>query len=139
MTPSAERQLARLKDRYQQRANELAEVGFMLRGSLTERFLPCGTPGCRCHTDSAHLHGPYWQWSQRHEGKTQSRFLRGEQLRRHQEWLNNGRRFDKIVSEMIEISTQADAILVQEERKSNAEAPTARKKQTPRRRPLKRA
>jgi len=118
--PSArEPQLARLRDRYEKRAAELAQVGFMLKGSVVQRFLPCGTPSCRCHTDPARLHGPYWQWSGKVRGKSVSRMLREDQLPRYRKWMKNWKRIEKILNEMHDISSQADVIFRAQERQSH--------------------
>lgn len=126
------RQLARVRERYQQRATELAQVGFMLKGSLVQRFLPCGTPNCRCHADPPRLHGPYWQWSRRVEGKTVSRMLPEEQVPRYQKWIENGKRFEMIATEMHDLSAQAAALLLAQERASNPTAHPDKRRATSR-------
>lgn len=125
------RQLARLRDRYRQHAADLAQVGFMLKGSLVHRFLPCGTPSCRCHADPPQLHGPYWQWSRRVQGKTVSRMLPEEQVPRYQEWMENRKRFEQIVAEMHELSAQAAALLLEQERASSPTQRTTQQRAKP--------
>ena len=39
-------------------AAELAQIGFALPGTLTERPMRSGHPNCRCHADPPQLHGP---------------------------------------------------------------------------------
>lgn len=125
-------QLARLRARYQQHAAALAQVGFILKGSLVQRFLPCGTPGCRCHTDPPQLHGPYWQWSRRVQGKTVSRILPEDQVPRYQEWIENGKRFEAIVTQMHDLSARAAALLVEQERAPSTTPSAARRRLKPR-------
>jgi hypothetical protein len=120
MPPSTERQLARLKARYHLKARELADVGFMMKGSIVERFLTCGSPGCHCHTDASQRHGPYWQLNDRRNGKAFTRFLAPGQLARFTEWSENSKRFEEIVSEMLDISRQTDEILAEQERGTTA-------------------
>lgn len=117
MAANAERQLARLRARFETRACELAQVGFMIRGSIIERFSRCGTAGCACHDDPPKLHGPYWQWTTKVKGKTVTRNLSDEQKRRYQEWMDNAKRVDQIVADLFELSTQADVLLRDVERK----------------------
>ena len=53
MTTTTERQLARLRARFEERAHDLASVGFILRGSILRRFSRCGSPvSRRTPTDS---------------------------------------------------------------------------------------
>ena len=118
-----ERQLARLRTRYQQHATALTRVGFALKGSLVQRFLSCGTPGCHCHAEPPQLHGPYWQWSRRVRGTTVSRMLRDPQVPRYQEWIENGKRLDGIVTAMHDLAAQADALLHEQERVSPTRPP----------------
>ncbi|MDP3773500.1 MAG: hypothetical protein Q8Q85_04470 [Gemmatimonadales bacterium] len=132
MPRAPERRLARLRARYEKHAAQLARVGFMLKGSLVQRFLTCGTPSCRCHTDPSRLHGPYWQWSRAVGGKTVSRMLREDQVRRYQEWIENWKRFDKIVAKVHDVSSQADAILLAQERESRDRNNTSRHHPQPR-------
>jgi len=138
MPPSTERQLARLKARHYLKAAQLAEVGFMMKGSIVERFLTCGSPGCRCHTDASQRHGPYWQLNDRRDGKPFTRFLTEGQLARFREWSDNNKRFDEIVLELLEISRQTDAILTQQERAAGSmHQKTIAKRVAPRRAPRK--
>lgn len=132
MPPARARQLARLRERFQKRATELTQVGFILKGSLVQRFLPCGTPSCRCHADPPRLHGPYWQWSSKVGGKTVSRMLTEDQARRYQEWMANGKRFAEIVNNLHDLSSQADAILLAQERKPAKTHTTSRRRAKPR-------
>lgn len=127
MPPAPDRELAGLRERYQKRAAEVAQVGFMLKGSLVQRCLPCGTPHCHCHADPPQLHGPYWQWSARVQGKTVSRMLTAAQARRYQEWMQNRKRLEQILNEMHEISSQAAAILLTREREPSKSRDASRR------------
>ncbi len=40
--------LADLERRRNELVEQMASLGDMRRGSLTERYIPCGKPGCRC-------------------------------------------------------------------------------------------
>lgn len=63
----------------QQLAARLAQPQPMRRGSLSERFVRCGKPGCRCATDPAARHGPYFSLTRALQGQTHSRFLTPQQ------------------------------------------------------------
>lgn len=64
------------------------------------RFMPCGTPGCGCHTTTAKLHGPYYQWTRKVRGKTVTVRLSAQQAKLVQAWIANGRRLDRIIAQM---------------------------------------
>lgn len=97
-------------------------MGFVLRGSLFERFSRCGSRGCACHDDPPQLHGPYWQWTRKVKGKTVTRNVREEELPRYRAWMANQERFDLIVRELQELSVQADELLRARERGSEPPA-----------------
>jgi hypothetical protein len=125
MSANEERKLARLRAHAYAKAQELADLGFVVRGSILERFSRCGSPGCACHADPPRLHGPYWQWTAKVAGKTVTRNLSDSQVQRYREWMDNAQRLDQIVAELFEISAQADAVLRDLER----QAPPAQENQ----------
>jgi hypothetical protein len=79
---------------------ELASLGFALPGTLIERHVRCGRPGCRCHADPPVLHGPYWQWTRKVAGKTITRLVPDEQLDDYRQWLDNDRKLRALVAEL---------------------------------------
>lgn len=128
MSTHEERQLARLRERFYQRAQELSGLGFVIRGSIIERFSRCGSPGCGCHDDPPRLHGPYWQWTAKVNAKTVTRNLSDQQLQRYRAWMDNARHLDDIAQELYLISAQADELLRSLEREA---AVPKKKRQTP--------
>jgi hypothetical protein len=81
-------------------AAELASLGLALPGTLIERHVRCGKPGCRCHADPPVLHGPYWQWTRKAGGKTITRLVPDEQLDDYRQWLDNHRKLRALVGEL---------------------------------------
>jgi hypothetical protein len=81
-------------------AAELASLGLALPGTLTQRHVRCGKPGCRCHADPPALHGPYWQWTRKAGGKTVTRLVADDQLDDYRQWLDNHRRLRALVAEL---------------------------------------
>ena len=114
--------LRELETRYRQLAAELAHVGYMLKGSLSQRLTTCGNRGCHCRADPPRLHGPYWQWSTAVDGKTVTRLLTAEQVPLYQEWIENRRRAEELLRQMQELVFQAAPILLS---KTAAAASTA--------------
>ncbi len=72
-------------------AAELASLGPALPGTLIQRHVRCGKPGCRCHASPPVLHGPYWQWTRKTGGKTITRLVPDDQLDDYRQWLGNHR------------------------------------------------
>lgn len=65
----------------------------MRRGSLSERYVKCSKPGCRCAEDPATRHGPYYSLTRGVGGRTQSRWLGAEQVDLVRRQVEAGQRF----------------------------------------------
>lgn len=90
--------------RRRQLMREIAQIGFVLPGSVVARQTRCGTPGCRCRTEPPQLHGPYVSWTRKVAGKTVTRALSPEQLERYRPWFDNARRLRQLLAELEELS-----------------------------------
>ncbi len=90
--------------KYADLKSQIETVGFILQGSINERWIPCGNPGCKCKKDPGQRHGPYHQLSWKENGKTVSVYLTEEQVRACDEWISNNRKLEKIISEMRVVS-----------------------------------
>ena len=86
---------------------EIAEIGFILPGSVNVVRNRCGKPRCACHADPPRLHGPYTTWTRKIAGKTTTRRLSAEQAERYQPWFENNRRLRELISELEALSLQA--------------------------------
>ncbi len=81
-------------------AADLGSVGFALPGTVLERRSRCGKPGCRCAADPPQLHGPYYQWTRKVNGKTETRLLSAAQMARYASWFENAKRLRTLTSEL---------------------------------------
>ena len=77
----------------------IRDIGIILGGSVTERYMPCGRKGCRCQATPATLHGPYFQWTTKVDGKTRTVRLRPDEVPLYREWIANGRKLDQALKE----------------------------------------
>lgn len=98
-----ERRLRAAQRDYERVKQQILDVGFICEGSLVERWMPCGKPGCRC-ADPDQRHGPYWQLSWKEGGKTVSRRLSAEHAALYQEWIANRRRLEALVNDLHDVS-----------------------------------
>lgn len=96
-TPAQQAQARRI-------AGQLADLGFTLPGTLTQRMTRCGQTNCRCHADPPQLHGPYNQWTRKINGKTVTRILTDQQLSDYQPWFDNQRRLRALITELETLS-----------------------------------
>lgn len=87
-------------------ARRLAEVGFVLPGTLFERYTRCGKTNCRCHGDPPDLHGPYYQWTRSIPGRRAPivRRLPAELAERYWPWFDNAALLRATVTELQALS-----------------------------------
>lgn len=85
-------------------AARLADAGFALPGTLTERSMRCGKSTCRCAADPPRLHGPYHQWTRKIDGKTVTRNLTDDQLASYGPWFANAQRLRALLAELEELT-----------------------------------
>jgi hypothetical protein len=88
-------------------ATALAQLDFVLPGSIVVRHMRCGKTACRCKADPPKLHGPYISWTRKVEGKTVTRLLDPDQFDRYQHGFDNARRLRQLIAELEALSLQA--------------------------------
>ncbi len=79
---------------------ELADLDYALPGTLSQRYMRCGKPTCRCKADPPVLHGPYLHWTRTVAGKTVTQTLTPEQAQHYQTWFDNARKIRNLLSEL---------------------------------------
>ena len=119
----------------------MADAKPMRRGSLSERTIKCGKPGCACAQNPKARHGPYHSLTQAVEGKTRSRFLTAEQAVLAQQQIDAGRQFRGHVDALWEACEQwadnqlADTAASSEEAKKGGSKRTSKTKSSRRSKP----
>ena len=93
-------------ERLAREIGEVARRGLALPGTLLERRTRCGRPGCRCGADPPVPHGPYWSWTRKVEGKTQTRYLSADQHADYEEWFDTAKRLRTLVSALESLGLQ---------------------------------
>lgn len=79
----------------------LAALGDLRPGTLSEQFNVCGNPGCRCKATPPRKHGPYHQVSFTWQGKSQTQFVRREDVPAVRRQLRNYQRLRTLVDAWI--------------------------------------
>jgi hypothetical protein len=101
-TTPIKRQIEHLKQ-------QLAELGPMHPGSLSEQYNVCGKPGCRCKdAKKPQKHGPYYQLSFTWRGKGRTRFVRAERLAEVRQKLANFKRFRELTDEWVDLVVELE-------------------------------
>ncbi len=104
LSPRQRQRLERYQQEYRRLKLKLTEVGFVLQGSLTKRWMRCGKPNCACRQDPKARHGPYYQWSWKNQGRTASRYLTPTQAELCQDWIANHRELERLLKRMRDLS-----------------------------------
>ena len=79
----------------------------MRPGALSEQYNVCGKPNCKCK-DPRHpqKHGPYYQLSYTHQGKSTTEFVKRDMLDEVRQQLANYAKFRKLTDEWVELSVR---------------------------------
>jgi hypothetical protein len=101
--------------RYRDLAAQLADIGYIAAGSVAPRFNRCGKTNCACHADPPRLHGPYWHWTAKVDGKTVNRRLSQREAELYNEWITNDRRARALLAQMRELAAKATGLILQKD------------------------
>jgi hypothetical protein len=107
--------LAAHERRYRDLARQLADIGYIASGSVAPRFNRCGKANCACHADPPRLHGPYWQWTAKINGKTVNRRLTQREAELYSEWISNDRQARALLAQMRDIAAKATQLILEED------------------------
>jgi hypothetical protein len=84
---------------------EIARLGDMRKGSLTEVFRACGKPSCACHRRDHPGHGPYYAFTTKVAGKTRTVQLRaGSRLDKFQREVDAYKEFRALSDKLIGVN-----------------------------------
>ena len=88
---------------------QLADLGPIHPGSLSEQYNVCGNPSCRCkNPKDLQRHGPYYQLSYTWRGKSSTRFVRQEAVAEMREKISNYKRFRELVNEWVDLVVELE-------------------------------
>ena len=93
-------QLKKWEQRIQHIKRRLSGLGEMRPGSLSRQYNVCGKAGCRCKDPRRpQRHGPYYQLSYVHQGKSTSQFIPPAQVKAVQAQLATYKTFRQLTQE----------------------------------------
>jgi hypothetical protein len=109
---------------------DIAQLGDMRRGNITEVFRSCGKPGCCCSERKHPGHGPYYAFTTKVAGKTKTVQLRpGPRLAKFEREVETYKRFRSLIQQLLETN---EAICNARPLEASAESETAALKKTSR-------
>jgi len=98
-----QRNVQKLKKRYERLAARLAKVGPVLQGTITERTITKPDPQDAQRTRTI---GPYYQWTFKRNAKTVTVNLSAPQAKSFQQAIDNNRKLEAIIQEMRTLSRE---------------------------------
>lgn len=69
----------------------LGQFELLCSGTLAQRMMKCGKPNCRCASDPAARHGPYYEWGRMRAGKLVHRYVTAQQAQILRQAIDNYR------------------------------------------------
>lgn len=97
--------LIKMEERVRKIKAELQKVGDMRPGSINTQMTVCGRKGCRCQDKTnPQKHGPYYQLSYVHQGKSSTQFIQKPLLPKVVRQLENYKTFKALTAEWVELS-----------------------------------
>lgn len=93
-----------IRQRIEQVRREMASLGPMRPGSLSEQYNVCGTPGCRCKDPKKpKKHGPYYHLNYTWDGKARTRFVKGADVEEVRQEIETYKRFRALTDEWVDL------------------------------------
>jgi len=102
ITPKPSR--ARVRARSKAIRKELNGLGFVVSGTLHHRTKKCGKPTCKCATDPAARHGPYYEWGRMRGKKLVQNTVTPAQAKLLQRGIENHHRAQTLLAEWEQLS-----------------------------------
>ena len=92
----------RLEQKVGRTRRQMRQLGPLLKGTLTDRQIPCGKPNCRCKKEKGKGHpGLYLTYSL--EGKTKTVYIPKKIAPKVRKWAKNYAQFKRLLEEMFQI------------------------------------
>ena len=101
------KQIQKLQGRIERIKKSLARIGEMRPGALSRQYNVCGNPNCRCKAPkNPRKHGPYYQVSYTHNGKSRTEFVKKEMVGEVKKQLKNYQAFRRLTKEWVDLSLE---------------------------------
>jgi len=104
---------------------EIQTIGDMRRGTLIERYIPCGRKGCRCTRPGNKGHGPKYSLTYKVEGKTITEYIRADQVKQVREQVANHQRFRTLYRKLVEVNEKICRLRFEEDEAEDAKKNSA--------------
>jgi hypothetical protein len=104
---------------------ELLTIGEMRPGSLSQQYSACQKPGCKCVDPvNPQKHGPFYQLSYSHRGKSTTQFVRPQFVPQVQKQLDAYKKFKALTDNWVALALELSKLKMQEARSAASKQPT---------------
>src|SRR6266568_6785323 len=104
--------------RFRQARQELHQLDYFLKGTVSKRMMKCGQPQCACHRDPSQRHGPYFEWTYKLKGKTVNVKLSAQAAPLYLAATKQNRKLKTVLARMERLSRTALARLAKQTEKT---------------------
>lgn len=111
-------QPSRIERQIEQIKRELTTLGPMRPGALSRQYAACQKPGCAC-VDPVHpkKHGPFYQLSYSHAGKSTTRFVRPGYVTQIKKELATYKRFRALTQKWVSLELVLSQLRLEQARR----------------------
>lgn len=110
-------QTQKLEIRINKVKQELLKIGEMRPGSLSKQYSACQKPGCICVDPvKPKKHGPFYQLSYSHRGKSTTQFIRPQFVAEVRRQLASYKKFRALTDDWVALSLELAKVKMEEAR-----------------------
>jgi hypothetical protein len=110
------RRASTLESKIEKIKQEIAALGPLRPGTLSQQYNVCGKPDCRCKANPPQKHGPYYQLSFSWQGRSSTHFVRDEHLQIVEAQLRNYKKLRELVDTWATLGMELSRLQLQQER-----------------------
>jgi len=103
---------------FRQVREQLHQLDYFLKGTVSKRMMKCGQPQCACHRDPSQRHGPYFEWTYKVKGKTVNVKLSAQAAPLYLAATKQNRKLKTVLAKMERLSRTALARLAKQTEKT---------------------
>jgi hypothetical protein len=106
---------------------ELLKIGEMRPGSLSQQYAACQKPGCKCVDPvKPQKHGPFYQLSYSHRGKSTTQFVRPQFVSQVRKQLAAYKKFKGLTEKWVALALELSKLKMEEARSAASKQPRSR-------------
>lgn len=92
---------------YEEKLNNLkkqiCKLDLAIPGTIHIQYRKCGKANCRCHQSQDQMHGPYYLWYRKIDGKLYTSVIDENDLQSFNEMIENRLKLETLTSEILKI------------------------------------